>query len=105
MNTVESGHSSASGVVPQPAKRRRGKQERSGKACECGRPKVVGKYACPRCRELEQSGFMAGDSSRDAGMCGVVMKGDGGAFLDVDRACDAWLRKRGLISSRNYWKS
>lgn len=80
------------------------KVERPGKACECGNPKVVGAYACDRCRRLESSGFMA-DTRPRAVRVGVKENNYDMGLMKVARACDRFLRDRGLIDEAAWRKS
>ncbi len=85
--------SSGCGGAPR---RRRPKVERPGKACECGNPKVVGAYACDRCRRLESSGFMADTRPRSV-LVGVREEREVFGLVAFGEACDRFLRERGLI--------
>ena len=90
--------------LPPIVRRRRGKQERPAKNCECGRPKLVGVYACDRCRKLESEGFSADTRPRSA-LVGVKENNYDMGLMALGRACDESLRRRGLIDDQAWRKS
>ncbi len=75
--------------------------ERPGKACECGNPKVVGAYACDRCRRLEREGFSADSRPRSA-LVGRREEREVFGLVAFGEACDRFLRERGLIEPERW---
>lgn len=89
---------------PISKRRRRPKVERPWKACECGRPKLVGAYACDRCRSLEAKGYTA-DTRPWAARVGFKEVERNTGLMETDKAITAWLRRSGLIDDSAWRKS